>query len=114
MIRKNILSGAAALLLVSLIAMVLAVIYAPKSISDPIAPLGQPKGAVPVRPISEEFVLKTYEGRLAVFSYGRDEPDTVFNVYVNRLPHYDQGQLNQGVTAKNYEELLRLIEDYIS
>ncbi len=67
--------------------------------------------------ISEEdyaYILKTYEGRLAVFSKGKAEPEMVFDLYVQYLPAYDQGQLGQGIYIKDYETLVQRIEDYIS
>ena len=61
-----------------------------------------------------EYVLKDYDGRLAVFKTGQEEPELVFDVFVSTLPEYDQTALQSGVAAKDLEELNRLIEDYIS
>ncbi len=61
-----------------------------------------------------EYLLKEYEGRLAVFFHEEEAPQTVFDVYVSTLPEYDRGQLQQGVPVKDYGELLKRIEDYIS
>ena len=61
-----------------------------------------------------EYVLKDYDGRLAVFKSGLDKPEMVFDVFVKNLPQYDQTALQKGIAAKDIEELNRLIEDYIS
>ena len=67
--------------------------------------------------VSEEdyaYILKTYEGRLAVFARGKAEPEMVFDLYVQYLPAYDQGQLGQGIYVEDYPTLVKMIEDYIS
>ncbi|WP_197068308.1 BofC C-terminal domain-containing protein [Candidatus Soleaferrea massiliensis] len=61
-----------------------------------------------------EYVLKDYDGRLAVFKSNQQKPEIVFNVYTSNLPQYDQDSLQKGVAAKDIQELNRLIEDYIS
>lgn len=61
-----------------------------------------------------DYLLKDHEGKLAVFFYGEEQPREVFEVYISTLPEYDQGQLNEGVPVKDYEELLIRLEDYSS
>ena len=61
-----------------------------------------------------EYLLKEYEGRLAVFKKNSTEPDMVFDLLIKMLPQYDQEQLKQGIYVKDYRELVDLIEDYIS
>lgn len=61
-----------------------------------------------------EYVLGEYGGRLAVFSSGSSNPDLVFNVYLQSLPALDRTQLESGITAKDYAELVSLIEDFTS
>lgn len=60
------------------------------------------------------YLLKEYDGKLAVFFPEEEKPRMVFDVYVATLPPYDRGQLMQGVYAEDYEQLLQRIEDYIS
>lgn len=60
------------------------------------------------------YLLKEHEGKLAVFEKGQSTPHMVFDIYISTLPNYDQGQLAQGVKVKDYDELVLLIEDYIS
>ncbi|MEG1993544.1 MAG: hypothetical protein RR048_01405 [Oscillospiraceae bacterium] len=65
--------------------------------------------------ISEfEYILKENSGKLSVYKKNQAEPIETFNVYINTLPVYDQKELSDGIYIKNYEELLTLVEDYIS
>ena len=61
-----------------------------------------------------DYELKEHEGKLAVYFYGGEQPQKVFDVYISTLPEYDQKQLSAGVPVKDYEELLLRIEDYSS
>ncbi|MBE6907391.1 BofC C-terminal domain-containing protein [Marasmitruncus massiliensis] len=75
--------------------------------------------SMPEPPASENtsgypYLLRTYEGKLAVFTTDLVEPDMVFDVYVRTLPAADQKALEKGVRVETYEELTALIEDYIS
>lgn len=60
------------------------------------------------------FLLRTYDGKLAVFTSDLVEPDLLFEVYVRTLPISDQKALEKGVRVETYEKLTALIEDYIS
>ena len=78
-------------------------------------PIGQSGAAVPMEDAENyEYLLKNYQGRLAVSQRGSTAPDLVFDVYVKTLPELDQSQLQNGVAAKDYAELVSLIEDYTS
>lgn len=61
-----------------------------------------------------KYILGEYKGRLAVYSGGKSEPDLVFDVYIHYLPELDREQLQKGIPVTDYEELVRLIEDYSS
>lgn len=60
------------------------------------------------------YLLRSYEGRLAVFRQGCDTPELIFDVYTRLLPPADRDRLEAGISAPDYETLTRLIEDYIS
>lgn len=60
------------------------------------------------------FLLRTYDGKLAVFTSDLVEPDLLFDVYVRTLPASDQKALEKGVRVETFEKLTALIEDYIS
>ncbi len=61
-----------------------------------------------------KYMLREYQGRLAVFTGENKEPDMVFDVYIHYLPEADRELLKQGIAVENYEQLTKLIEDYIS
>lgn len=81
-------------------------------------PAGHPESGIPVEPSAVsggwEYLIREYDGRLAVFHGGSEEPELVFDVFVHTLPEYDRGQLKQGVAVQSYEELISLLEDYTS
>lgn len=60
------------------------------------------------------YLLKEYNGRIAVFIPGAEEPQMQFEVLVKFLPDYDRIQLEAGIPVKDYEALSAIIEDYIS
>ena len=77
-------------------------------------PRNPPRNFPPGPPRKPFPLLRSYDGKLAVFTDDLVEPDLVFDVYVRTLPEYDQQQLERGVRVKDYDKLTALIEDYIS
>lgn len=76
---------------------------------------GESAESIPTsEPYSYQYILKDYEGKLAVYLPDASEPEKIFNVYLSTLPPFDRGQLQQGVKIKDYAELVQRIEDYIS
>ncbi len=71
------------------------------------------KSAQPPKP-DYQYLLKDYNGKLAVYLPNKKTPETVFDFYLSALPSYDRGQLQMGVPVESYEELVKRIEDYIS
>jgi len=61
-----------------------------------------------------QYMLREYDGRIAVFPAESEEPELVLDVLVKYLPDFDRTQMQQGIHVKDYEELVRLIEDYTS
>ena len=70
----------------------------------------------PRDPVPEEtvYLLGEYNGRVSVLSPATREPEMVFDIFIRTLPDIDQELLRQGIQVSTYEELTRLIEDYIS
>ena len=60
------------------------------------------------------YLVKEYEGKVAVFVGEEETPGMVLDLYVQYLPPYDQQQLKQGVPVDDYPALVRLLEDYAS
>lgn len=75
------------------------------------------KRAASIPPDKEEeyeYTIKEHNGRVAVFPAKSAEPELVLDVLVKYLPDYDRAQMQDGIHVKNYEELVKLIEDYTS
>lgn len=63
---------------------------------------------------SDIYILREYNGKLAVFNGDDNAPSEIFDVYVNSFGEVDRKALYKGITAYSEEELNRLIEDYTS
>ena len=61
---------------------------------------------------SPMYVLKTYEGKLAVYRFEGKTPMEVTDIYVDSLPDYDKASLDKGVSIYSDEQLRRALEDY--
>lgn len=60
------------------------------------------------------YTLGVYQGKIASFHTGSDEPMEVFEVYLDSLPAVNRQELLRGIPAQSLQELQRLIEDYTS
>lgn len=60
------------------------------------------------------YVVKNFNGSIAVFEYGNDTPFKVTDINVKNLPYDDQNLLSQGIKVKTKEELKLVLEDYCS
>lgn len=107
--RNAILLTLAGIFLVSLIT--LGIAYAMPTDADEPSSVSE---SAPAASGGESYLLRAYEGKLAVFTSDLVTPDLVFDVYVRTLPEYDQEQLERGIRVGTYEELTGLVEDYIS
>lgn len=70
--------------------------------------------AEPAAPKDAGYLLGEYNGRVSVLSPDTREPEMIFDIFIRTLPDADQELLRQGIRVDTYEELTRLIEDYIS
>lgn len=61
---------------------------------------------------SEVYELKLYNGRIAVFYSGENDPITVTDISEHTLRNYDKELLKKGITAKDSIELTRMLEDF--
>ncbi len=57
------------------------------------------------------FVLREYNGKIALFSESVDEPLAVYDTPINALYPGDIELLREGIRLKNRAEVTRLIED---
>lgn len=107
--RNAILLTLAGIFLVSLITIGIA--YAMPVGADESSSVSE---SAPEQTGDEMYLLRAYEGKLAVFTQDLVTPDLVFDVYVRTLPELDQEQLERGVRVGSFDELTKLVEDYIS
>ncbi|MDR1805285.1 MAG: hypothetical protein LBQ80_00735 [Clostridium sp.] len=69
-------------------------------------------GQKPAEPQVARYVLREYNGGLAVFTEQGGEPLEKYDVPVDSLPELDRELLREGLWANGREELRRLVEDY--
>ena len=90
----------------------------PQPEEEPISPAQPVENPLPDEPEEPQspagYLLRDYEGRLAIFREESNTPEMIFDVYTRLLPQADQERLTEGISAPDYETLTRLIEDYIS
>lgn len=60
------------------------------------------------------YIMKEYNGYLAVFNYGSNAPTEVLSVLITDLPEYDQRELRYGLAIYSEQELQQRIEDFDS
>lgn len=59
-----------------------------------------------------KYILSGYEGMVAVFLPGSEQPSYVTDAPVSCLPAADRKILTEGLPVFSEEELTRLLEDY--
>lgn len=60
------------------------------------------------------FIMGVQDGYVALWKSGETEPLKVFPYQVSSLPPADQAQLRKGIVIDSAEDLIGLIEDYLS
>lgn len=65
-------------------------------------------------PVSYSYLIKEYNGNIAVFKTGEDTPDQIYEVPVETLPAADIQNLQSGIQVYNEQQLQTLIEDLTS
>ena len=60
-----------------------------------------------------KYVLKDYNGRIALFYESKEKPIEVYNVFTSSLPETDAQQLEKGI-AVTEDELNKVLSDNIS
>jgi len=58
------------------------------------------------------YVVKNFNGKIAIFEKESIEPFKITEIPVSYLPEKDQENLNKGIEAFNFEELKHILEDY--
>lgn len=70
--------------------------------------------AVTSETAKEQYLLKEYEGKIALFLPPDEEPDTVYPIYVNMLPQLDRKRLERGIHLTDQDTVNRYIADFES
>lgn len=60
------------------------------------------------------FILGTHQGYIALWKDGNAKPIRVFPYSASSLPTADRQALEQGIPIESRDDLLRLLEDYLS
>ncbi len=60
------------------------------------------------------FLLGVYEGRIALWKDEKSEPYKIFPYHARMLPADDRRALEEGIRFESVEELVRMLEDYLS
>lgn len=60
------------------------------------------------------YIVKNFNGRVAVFEDSNSTPFRVTDVNIKDLPKDDQILLESGITANSKEQLNSILEDYLS
>ena len=61
-----------------------------------------------------EYVLKDYNGHIAVFHSNETTPYKEFDIPTDTFSEYDKNMLKKGIKADSEEQIRQLIEDYTS
>ncbi len=63
---------------------------------------------------SLSYIVKDFNGNIAIFEEQGKDPIKIIDVYTSSLPKTDQKMLMQGILVKNRAELNALLEDLCS
>lgn len=93
------------------------VVAAPEQLEQPIhtPPVTRALPPRPDPPVRDYlYIIKEFEGRVAVFGEDPDHPELILDTLVRHLPAYDREQLQEGIEVQTAEDLAARIEDYTS
>ena len=99
--------------------MLLAVLF--MAVAGYVAAMQEKNGEWVSRPVAvytdvraaETYILKAYDGRIAVFSSENPgKPVSETDILISSLRAVDQKKLTAGIHAETYEQIVRLLEDF--
>jgi len=81
-----------------------------------VVPVVNPIAGIVTSPNESDYlyIIREYDGRVAVFARGESNPEMVLERLVHHLPTYDRIQMQEGVRVYTIQELQDRIEDYTS
>lgn len=62
----------------------------------------------------QTYIVREYDGMVAVFYNGQDKPFKITDRYVSALPQQDINDLKQGIEVDDEKKLRKLLEDLCS
>ena len=68
--------------------------------------------ALPQNQTNSQYIMRDYNGRIAVFRNGESSPEEVFDIFTSSLPKEEYERLMSGISVKDDSELQKLIEAY--
>lgn len=71
-------------------------------------------GAQNSEPVTWQYIIREYNGNIAVYENGTDVPFELYEVPVETLPEKDVKSLQDGIQVRTEQELRRLLEDLTS
>ncbi len=74
--------------------------------------LAKTKDGLSKNDTNEEYILKEYNGKIAVFSGHDTKPIEVFEVEYSMLPYGDRKELSKGIRADSLKKIYQIAEDY--
>lgn len=60
------------------------------------------------------YVIKEYNGRIALFVNNNELPKETYEIFTSSLPSEDAEKIRKGITVTNENDLQRILEDYTS
>jgi len=121
MFDKRLLVTGVSLLMVMAVAVAAAVLpgrnHAAPGPEGPVHDVATTRATAPAAPPQQReylYLIKEYNGRVAVFGEDSDIPEMILDTFVRHLPAYDRIQLREGVRVYSLHELEARIEDYTS
>ena len=102
-------------MITAIVALAVAVVSIPAAIILPPRLIAQGKGTASSSAQSQcGYIIKEYDGQIAVYCEGNENPMQILNVYTETLPSEIQQRLKTGIHVKSRDELLQMIENYTS
>lgn len=68
--------------------------------------------AFPKEQTGSQYIMRDYNGRIAVFRNGEDFPDEVFDIFTSSLPKEESERIMNGIAIQDSQELQEMIEAY--
>lgn len=84
------------------------------TISFNVADIENDSVAVTTQEEKDTYILRDYNGKIALYKNSNNTPDEVFDIFTDSLPESDAKSLKRGITASTEQELQKLIESYLS